>query len=294
MITRLKVSDERISIVAKKLRLIGLQPILLIEQDDPQFKAVKKVVNDLNDKCIAFLLIVLNAVVSYRLSSPGEEYWLEFANYISKTEANSLQEAVRALKSFLAASKGNRLLRSQKVRRIDKLSSSNSLNSLLSLCRSGKIDLVKISDILAEGLGSRRNSKTIVFACKMSYYFLKAIGLNITPPFEIDIPVDRRIALISYTSGLVEINPHVSGVKRLIPVLLRNSDLIASVWRKISNISLIPPLNIDSLIWLISRDIGIKPVNYVKEQALKKLSRIVDYTLAKSFLEELFRNEYTV
>ncbi len=288
------VDSRRIRVIAEKIRQVGLEPILLIEEHDPQFKAVLEIVERTNDECIAFLLIVLNAIVSYRLSSPGEEYWLEFASYVSSRKIHNVHEVFENIKRFLTVSKGNRLLREQKIRRLTKLLTSSSLGYLLDLCRNNRINLVEVADILANSLNSKRNSKTIVFACKMSYYFLKAIGHNIIPPFEIDIPVDRRIALISYTSGLVKLTPSTSNVRKIAPILLHNSSLIASTWREISNLSSIPPLNIDSLAWLISKGIGVKPVSYVREQALRRLSRIIDYALAKNLVEELFCNDYTV
>ncbi len=294
MITKIYVDDDRVHVIAEKLHLVGLKPILLIEESDPQFKAVLKIVDNIRDKCIAFLLIVSNAIISYRLSSRGEEYWLEFAEYVSKTRIRDVSEVIDVLKTFLSINKGNRLLRSQKIRRLNRLLISGSLNQLLNLCRSNRINLMEVVNILANGLNSKKSSKTIVFACKMSYYFLRAIGQDVLPPFEIDIPVDRRIAIVSYTSGLIKLDPHISRARELEHILLRNSDLIVSVWRRVSAMSSIPPLNIDSLIWLISKDIGVKPISYVRKQALKSLSRVVDYTLAKSFLEELFRYEYTV
>ncbi len=294
MITKIYVDYDRVHVIAEKLRQIGLKPILLIEESDPQFKAILKIVDNIHDKCIAFLLIVSNAIISYRLSSRGEEYWLEFANYVSKIRAHGIYEVVNALKAFLSVSRGNRLLRSQKIRRLTRLLTSGSLNQLLDLCRGNRINLLEIVNVLANGLNSKRSSKTIVFACKMSYYFLRAIGQDTLPPFEIDIPVDRRIAIVSYTSGLIKLDPHISRARELEHILLRNSDLVVSVWRRVSAMSSIPPLNIDSLIWLISKDIGVKSISYVRKQALESLSRVVDYALAKSFLEELFRYEYTV
>lgn len=81
-------------------------------------------------------------------------------------------------------------------------------------------------------------------------YGLRIIGYKIIYPFEIDIPIDNRISKIS-------------------------KDI--KFWRELSKNVNIPPLHIDSIIW-ITFGLNIDEINSIKNDNLKeKIVILKDY-----------------
>jgi DNA-(apurinic or apyrimidinic site) lyase len=65
------------------LKKYSLGDIIEIEESDRQFLALKRLHGNMKNKGYFLPLIVTNALLSYQLSSIGEEYWEEFADHAS-------------------------------------------------------------------------------------------------------------------------------------------------------------------------------------------------------------------
>ena len=124
--------------------------------------------------------------------------------------------------------------------------------------------------MLANSLGSNKDSKTVVFAVKMFYYgWFASFNEWLSIPKEIPIPLDVRVAKATLNSGLLEVNnlKHLKLINRLISSTYRR--MAISAWSLVSELSCIPQLNIDSVVWLsfnddvINRVIAKLPGKYV-------------------------------
>lgn len=262
-----KLNEKRVSIVAEKLSSLGLESALKIEEVDPQFQAVKLITSKMSFGP-ALTLIVLNSIISYRLSGRGEDYWNEFALYVSKAdEPKSLVEAVKLVLSFLSTSKINVALRSSKTSRLLRASTAKILepNNIVRQAR----DLRKFAEALALSLRSRWSSKTIVFSLKMICYACRAhYGRAFIAPFSIPIPIDSRIAKLSWTSGVVDVEG--VGLRKwgdVIEAVMSKSRTAQRAWSAVARKSEIPPLHLDSILWLVG---GFIDRRRTREEAVKE------------------------
>jgi len=238
--SELRINRDAVNKVANILRKVGLDRILSIELMDPQFKAIK----NLSTACreLSPILSYLNALVSYQLNCRGEDYWWEFSDYMRRIcTIIGDDKIVEILIEFIKSSKCNRVGKDIKARRVLRLR-----NVLSDICKlSFREDYISVWKLTYKVLESKPYSKTVVFSIKMLYYGLRAIRNRVkTLPYEIPIPIDRRIAKITYSIGLILGTKHWSQI-------LRCPQIATKAWSLISKLSSIPPLHIDSLIWLI-------------------------------------------
>jgi len=279
-----KTNQGRIEVVAKKLSLLGLESALRMEELDPQFQAIKLITSRMSFGS-ALTLTTLNSIISYRLSGRGEDYWNEFALYVSKaSEPKSLIDAVKLVTSFLTTSKINVALRTVKVSRLLRASVARVLEPSRIVEQTS--DLRNFAKELAASLKSKWSSKTIVFSLKMICYAYRAYyGKPIIAPFNIPIPVDSRIAKISWASGIAEIEGRdVKSWSDVIKVITSKPRNVQRAWSLIAKRCRMPPLHLDSILWLVggfivkgsSRDDAV-------EKASKALSRLVSRDVNEVF-----------
>ncbi|MHA1616740.1 MAG: N-glycosylase/DNA lyase [Candidatus Njordarchaeales archaeon] len=227
-------SEELINI----LREFSIDEVLSIEKKfDEQFHALKYLYHNCLQDCRVYLvLIVLNALSSYMLNCTGEEYWWEFSRYfcssrnmIKKLESTGI---INVFKDFLRRSKCNKRFLETKLRRVDRVI--QLINSLIQDIDAYACSSEKLLEELVERLGGRRDAKTLVFTVKMFNYGLRiCTGQRYVLPFTISIPVDNRISKISNALGIKQ--------------------RITEFWNNVSKIVKIPPLHIDSLLWVAYR-----------------------------------------
>ncbi len=235
------------------LKKLTLEDIRIIEENfDEQFKAVKYLYKNTNNKDSFPLLVILNALVSYQLNTTGENYWWEFAKYFSNKE---IKDEIEDMKDFLKNSKGNKRYLNIKIKRLEKI------RPYISYIKEGYEefyeDMVKLRDFLANVMNQNKNAKTIVFSVKMFGYAMRIyIGKFIPYPFEIAIPLDSRIKKI--TEKFTEEDP-------------------IKFWFKVSKETSIPCLHIDSIIWTLYRKDPEEIKNYLPEKykILKKIREII-------------------
>lgn len=286
---RLTIDNKRVEILAGIIKKIGINSILKLEEKDPQYLALKDIYNHVNDVGITCLLAICNALISYRLHGSGEEYWREFADFIKTTHIDlDPDKIVDVVIEFLYHSNINRFLCNQKASRLRRLKLSGRHRSIVHECCKLEPNLLKLNVIIADGVKADIHSKTIVFAVKMAYYSLRTSGKTIIPPIDISIPVDRRIALLSYTSGILEFegielkNPRFLELK-----LLSKPSIIREAWFRVAHLSNTPPLNIDSLLWVIARGIGSVPLHVLSGKAFNFMVKVLGIDRSPIIIELL-------
>jgi DNA-(apurinic or apyrimidinic site) lyase len=274
-----KQNEERSLIIAEKLRSLGLESALRIEELDPQFQAIRLITNKI-EFGPALTLIVLNSIISYRLSGRGEDYWNEFALYISKaSKPKSLVEAVKLVLSFLFASKINVALRASKTSRLLRASTARVLepDEIVKQTR----DLRKFAEALALNLRSTWTSKTIVFSLKMvSYAYRARYGKVLVAPFSVPIPVDSRVAKVSWTSSVIDIEEEIPKKwSDVIKAVLKRPRIAQKAWSAVAKKSGIPPLHLDSILWLVG---GFISRQRTREEAVKEACEALSRMTAKN------------
>ncbi len=242
----IKISSQRIKIVGEALGRLGVEGIMAIEEGDPQYRALGHLVEKLGDCSSAALLTILNALSAYQLSAPGEEYWWEFARYSFKP--GSPDDLVGSFISFLSSSRGNIASRDKKISRVRRLLTPQAHIEIYA-----KIDEISrnpeiLREILSRSLGKEGYEKTIVFAVKMFYYVSRICGYKPTIPRTIEIPIDRRVAAVTYTSGIAD-----ALGRDPVEEIMRNYREAQKAWARVSEISGIPMINLDSILWLCGK-----------------------------------------
>ncbi len=277
-----KINYGRIKTLSELIGKLGLKTIYSIEDKDKQLEAMKKLYAETKHVGYVCLLAISNALISYRLSVKGEEYWLAFSRELSKTNP-SLRYALKNIVSFLKESSLNVVNLEQKISRLRKLYSTNIVRIVFNSPEAYAKNITMLWKDLSKALNADPKSKTIVFSIKMFYYaYYASTGKRIKLPMEIPIPVDFRISTITLTSGLLTLNSQMTHANKVKLLLSRYSDIVRSVWKEIGERTNIPPLNLDALIWVFGKHVSFR---CSKE-------RIINKTL--DYLQELFEKEPNV
>jgi len=260
------VDSGRVKRVGEALSLVPSVAVDVVETSDPQYIAVKKLYSVHGEAVAA--LVVANALVSYRLTLPGEEYWSEFAAYFSaRPLPGSAEELVEQMGTFLRRSRGNRRLVEQKVSRLRR--AEHVLQRLLEYPQDYR-DLEKLVHDLSAAYSGRGVEKTVVFAAKMLHYLHRAMGVEEYNADVIPIPIDRRMALLTYTSGIIDAPPEA--------IMTRLRDAAVEAWLAVSKESGIPAISLDAVIWLPAYRLETllrRGTDYARDEYAK---RIVNYT----------------
>ncbi|MCS7139474.1 MAG: N-glycosylase/DNA lyase [Candidatus Nezhaarchaeota archaeon] len=275
----LKLNADRASEIGSLLTRIGLDGALKIEEFDPQFQAIKLLTGKMN-LGPALTLVVLNSLVSYKLSGRGEDYWSEFAIYMSRMgEPKSLKEAIKFMVGFLSSSKTNMVKRGEKIARLLKLLANESLEpwNIARHARSPR----NMAKIIASNLRTSWTSKTIVFAVKMFYYAYRAYtGKELVMPFNVPIPIDSRVAKISWTSGILDVMDINSlSWGNIVRVIMSKPRVAQRAWNMVAKASRIPPLHLDSIVWIVGGFVGR---SYTRDEAIKLASNTLSRMALKS------------
>ena len=273
------LSDERISAVAESFKNIGFKGIEAFENFDPQMKYAK----ELSKKCKALtpILLGINGLISYMLNKRGEEFWRLFADF-SAERCWSISP-VRLVEEFTV--KNNSFNLAAKLRRLKKL---YGCSSLLESLRT--TNLKEYWNLISTCVHAEKSSKTVVFSVKMFYYGLKALGYNIEVPPEIPIPVDRRISLITQTSGIVKSREKMDlkVLRAISKDLMKRRSKVQEAWFKVSRLSGFPPLLLDSPLWIIGGRINLGTKRSVARSLIEEgLGDVIEYEKIWDLTKEL-------
>ncbi len=255
------VNRDRLEVIAGILRGIGLEGILDLEEEDPQFHAVKRVASALGAGN-AGVAAVLNAIVSYRLAMRGEDWWECWSEWHSSRSigCDSIECLAASEIGFLRDCRGSVIQRSAKIRRVGRAASN--ARSVLEKLRVEPGLVLSSGRWLVEGLAralrAKPWSKTIVFAAKMAYYAARIESPGRPAPRDVEIPVDVRVACFLYSTGIVEAPSYRS--------LVSQPRIAQEAVRLLAEETGIPPLNLDTLFWLSGwapRDLELGEANRV-------------------------------
>lgn len=214
----------------KKLKWNNINSAIEQENNDFQFKSLKKLYENIENKEIYLFLVIANALVTYQLSGKWEVYWEEFSNYFSEIKNISKENLVTEIQNFIKNSKNNRRLIDVKIQRLEKL------HKFIDMFQNKKDFYYENMEILRDDLAllmnQTKDAKTIVFAVKIfSYWARNYFDKFIEFPFEIEIPIDSRL------EGIYEIYNSDKNMK------------IKEFYKILSKKLNIPPLHLDAIIW---------------------------------------------
>lgn len=287
---KIEIKVGRVKRIADVVRKIGLKRIYVIEEKDPQFIATKILYQNSLNVGYTCLISVANALISYKLSSKGEIYWLKFANYISSLPENFtyiLNNIVR----FLKETKLNVMMMDQKIRRLQRFLNSTTAKKLYENPEYYAKNLESLRNEIASVLKTNPNLKTIVFSAKIFYY--ASTGIKPKIPLSIPIPVDSRVTKITITSGILNVKDNIGRSRKTSYLQSKYSYMIRRAWINVSTVSKIPSLNIDSLLWISGKYLSYgfskqvlaeRTIEYLKDLLGERFE-----TVLEEFVKEIFR-----
>ncbi|MFB6469981.1 MAG: N-glycosylase/DNA lyase [Vulcanisaeta sp. AZ3] len=230
--------------IASTLHELGIEWIRKFEEKDPQFLAIKRLCDVTHDLGVTLKLTILNALISYQLTGKGEDHWNYFANYFISNKPSDL---CRDFTNYTMSSKYLARYKASRIKRINTV-----CPKLIKLDLTDYIkDLVKLWRLINEIVGGSGDEKTIVFSVKMAYYVSRTCGHSIEVPMEIPIPVDYRVTVITICSGLININNEKSATELAKEIMIKRKKEIQEIWSDIAKSSGVPPLNLDSVVWVL-------------------------------------------
>ncbi|QOJ79493.1 N-glycosylase/DNA lyase [Infirmifilum lucidum] len=209
---------------------------------DPQFHSVKTILEKMGFR-EGLLYIVGVSLVSYLLTTRGEEHWALAAEFSSRPYSQSLRKFVRESPSLAR-------LREQRLRRLE-LYLSRAVPLLEPEIEKESIDLSRILASLSTAMEATPDSKTSAFAAKMALYTAVAGGRRFSGGDKVPIPVDYRVSLTTLTSGMLEGWTCQQDIRRLAQIIrssLRTT--IVRLWEAASKAAEKPPVLLDSVAWV--------------------------------------------
>jgi len=220
-------------------------------ENDPQYVAVKKLIENLGCS-VSSLLVIGNSIVSYMLNIRGEDYWLAFSQYIcSRERFQSILDLLNTHINFLKNTRYNVFNINAKIKRLHRFYKSILAKKLYKNPTIYCEDLSLLNRELALILKGKEYMKTIVFATKMYYYLCRICGVEVNVKGGLPIPVDRRNAFLSLTSCMIR--DCRDTLRKCIEDLLSvNSGLVIEAWNIVCRESKIPCLVLDTFTWLVT------------------------------------------
>jgi DNA-(apurinic or apyrimidinic site) lyase len=287
LVGAISCSRERAEYIGDLLRNLGLNAFLKLEEEDPQYGAVKGIVESLGAG-LGLVAVILVSLITYRLPMRGEDWWkcAEERIRARRSPESGISELLEAVKAFAKTCGGG--LAPKRIARLNKVANSAQMRALLgSLARDPlgyPRQIHKLWKALSEALSQPPNAKTIVFSLKMAYYAYRAAGGD---PRElsgvsIPMPIDSRIACLTYSSRLCDV---ISGDYR---VLVSRPRSAQEIWALVSNVSGISTIHLDALAWRLGWIPRDSPsLDEARRRGYKLLAKYADSELAFKLCNEL-------
>lgn len=226
-----------------------LTDILIIEKNEEQYRSLdnarKTIIidnvttNPKNQRKLFLSLIIQNALISYQVAWSGPSRWAEYSQKITQDFhiLQKIQDTTQRWYDFLTTSRYNKRLYNAKKTRIQKYN--KTFRYLYDQHHEIYYkNLSKLTQDLAQAMNQEPNAKTITFATKMFGYGLRILWQPFTHyPHDVSIPVDSRLLQIYYTH-------------QKIPA---TSTVVQSYFNTLAHENNIPPLHLDSLLWITYR-----------------------------------------
>ena len=280
--SRYRLNRGRAERVGEAFRSLGLEAVLRLEEMDPQFTAVSEVARSVGPGPAA-VAAMLVALASFRLAMRGEEWWMCFSRLVPgfMGDRPTVESAYEAAKKFISTCEGGAIGREAKIKRISR-AWMGGYTLFRSIAEDPSIiirDPDGVADRLKRALNERRLTKTVVFAVKMGYYAARyASGrkpLNSTIP----IPVDVRVACLTYSSMMVD-GPGYRG-------LVSDPTEAHRAWEIVSEVSGIPQIHLDTVAWLTGWAPRDLPLEEARSRIRDVIERVASPVIASRVASEL-------
>ncbi len=265
------INEERVRELGNLFRRVGLRKVTVFEDEDPQMESARII--EIGCPGTAAKALYVNALVSYMLPMKGEKYWALYAEHIAERCPRDWEHLIEDAKDFTRTV--HRFGVRQKLSRLDTLKHCRKLEELIE-----KGDYASLWHETAKCLRTQRDKKTVVFAVKMAYYGRRAAGYSEVLPMGIPIPVDRRVARASTLSGIIE---GVDSVEEL----MRKHRIVTKAWGIVASISDIPPLHLDSVLWVITSYWKLPSPHEVLRSLPQNLVKRVSKDILLAIIKEL-------
>ena len=212
-----------------KIKHMTLEDAINLEYSDRQFIALEKLSKKIESKYF-LSLIIENSLICYQLSWKWEDYWEEFSKKAWEYKFEKIEDTIIFLKWLLPNSKNNKRFVNIKTKRLEKIE--NIIKEISNNFEYYYNNMSELRDLLAKTMKQKKDSKTIVFAIKMFWYWARVVFWNNIPyPFEIWIPIDSRLI-------------------KLHEIYCNNDENIELFYDNLSKKMNIPPLHLDPIIWI--------------------------------------------
>lgn len=232
------------------IKKYNIEQIKYIEEHkDIQFIALKKARDKIkklknfnkNFEKEYIYLIIQNALISYQLSWTGENRWQEFWELsIKYFENKCFKENKKRWYNILEDCRYNCRLANMKMKRIDKIDILRQWLDNIDILSNYYNNMFSFNNYIAQTLNQKTNAKTIVFATKMFAYACRIVFKKfVSYPYNVQIPIDSRLTKI-YLKETWNIN-------------FKKTE-ISEFFNDLSIKSKIPPLHLDSILWIIYRN----------------------------------------
>jgi len=264
-----RVVEERVSRVGEALAAFGVESALRLEEHvDPQRRAALSVAREAGRGAgaVAGLLV---ALASYRLAMRGEEWWRCYGEYMAErlAGASTVRDVYSVVRGFLLSCRGAAIGREAKLRRVER-AATLAEGLLASILRDPDLLLDsafpgRLLSGLMKAFSERRPTKTLVFSVKIAYYHARREGELAPLHLKAPIPVDVRVACLSYSSGMVE-GPGYRG-------LVSKPEAAWRAWSGVEDASGIPMPHLDTVAWLT----GWAPRDLELEEARSRIAEVL-------------------
>ncbi len=249
-----RIDGARVDSVAEALAMVGWEGFLRLDRLEPEYRVLSEVYERTGDVRPVLVLGMAAATIDYQLAGDAYRFWDTLLQVVRarRYRLGSLGEVRAALEEFLSRPINARFNRAKRGR-IARFFDSGFAQYLWSTAyryyhsRPGEV-----WERLAEAMGNRPQSKTIVFSVKvMDLISLLAEKRYSSLPARMPIPVDIHVARMAVYSGIVRGTPpgspaDVCGVR---------GNVFREAWGRVAErVSAIAGrrisvLRIDSLVW---------------------------------------------
>lgn len=231
------------------IQQFSLDDVLAIEHSDKQFLVLQEAWNsidsqELSDKELFVFLVLQCALVGFQIAGSGPLRWEEFAQKIQQDRyvLKQLQHNnIDRWYQFLTTSKYNKRLYNNKRKRLEKFLIAYNAMVANRWLLSYHDDMTNLWTQLSTTMKQDQHTKTVAFAVKMYGYATRIVtNTFIHYPMNIVIPLDSRLRRIA-----IQQNSNYSTAK---------DTMIIDYYQRLAEEYEIPPLHLDSLIWIDYRE----------------------------------------
>jgi len=240
------MNEQRVDIVADSLASIGYHGIAAFDRTEPEYETLELLYKQFESEAHIKLLAICATTQDYQLNGDAQRFWQELNQVIEGYDSLKTTKTVQEVLDELMRKDVNSRLNQQKRERLSKLFQSNFDSWFIQ--NHEPAEPVEVWNQLADGMQTRKKSKTVVLAMKIyDIAHLIRHGEYFEFPFDIPIPCDLQVERVSVSSGITDTKD--SG-----EVIEAWGEVMEGVTERLGRpVSL---LRIDSVVWQAGQIIG--------------------------------------